>query len=116
MRDRDEISALDENRQLDKAWIKTLAESNCAWLWVQSLVKVFDKIGVGGCGELLTYFDGDTESLKNLAYRLYNICEKKSWAKEGGGYNELVIEWQDVLSQCAEFTQKKSEGQQTLNI
>ena len=108
LRDRDEISALNDKRKLDKDWIKTLAESNCAWLWVQSLVKVFGKAGIAGCGELLTHFDGYTESLKNLAYRLYNICEKKNWAREGTGYNELVVEWQDILSKYAEFTQKKS--------
>ncbi|MBR7025888.1 MAG: hypothetical protein IKI08_07795, partial [Selenomonadaceae bacterium] len=60
-----------------------------------------------GCGELLAKFDGDTESLKNLAYRLYNICEKKNWAKEGTVYNELVVEWQDILSKRAEFMQSK---------
>ncbi|MBQ6005593.1 MAG: DUF1156 domain-containing protein [Selenomonadaceae bacterium] len=108
LRDRDEIPALDDNRQLNKDWIETLAESNCAWLWVQSLVKIFDKAGIVGCAELLTHFDGDTESLKNLAYRLYNICEKKNWAKEGTGYNELVVEWQDILSKRAEFMQSKS--------
>ena len=106
--DRDEISVLNDNRQLNKTWIKNLAETNCAWLWVQSLVKVFDKIGIEGCGELLKYFEGDIESLKNLAYRLYNICEKKNWAKEGSGYNELVVEWQDILSKRAEFMQNKS--------
>lgn len=93
LRDRDEIPALNDNRQLNKDWLETIAESNCAWLWVQSLVKIFDKAGIAGCGELLTHFDGDTESLKNLAYRLYNICEKKNWAREGTGY---------------EFTQSKS--------
>ena len=108
LRDRDEIPALDDNRQLNKDWTKTLVESNCAWLWVQSLVKVFSKAGIAGCAELLTHFDGDTESLKNLAYRLYNICEKKNWAKEGTGYNELVVEWQDILSKRAEFMHKKS--------
>lgn len=108
LRDRDEIPALNENRQFNKDWIETIAESNCAWLWVQSLVKIFDKAGIAGCAELLTHFEGDTESLKNLAYRLYNICEKKNWAKEGTGYNELVVEWQDILSKRAEFMQSKS--------
>lgn len=110
LRDRDEIPALNENRQLNKDWIETIAESNCAWLWVQSLVKVFNsgKSAYDGCAELLTHFDGDTESLKNLAYRLYNICEKKNWAKEGTGYNELVVEWQDILNKRTEFMQSKS--------
>lgn len=108
LRDRDEIPALNENRQLDTDWIETLAESNCAWLWVQSFVKVFDKAGYEGCAELLTHFEGDTESLKNLAYRLYNTCEKKNWAREATGYNGLVVEWQDILNKRAEFMRSKS--------
>ena len=107
LKSRDEINLLDENKQLEKDWIKNLVEANCAWLWVQSLVKVFGELGIVGCGELLAKFDGDTESLKNLAYRLYNICEKKNWAKEGTVYNELVVEWQDILSKRAEFMQSK---------
>ena len=107
LKDRDEMPALDDNRQLNKDWKKILIESNCAWLWVQSLVKVLDKAGNDGCAELLKDFAGDTESLKNLAYRLYNICEKKNWAREGTGYNELVVDWQDILSKRAEFMKDK---------
>ena len=116
LRDRDEIPAVDENKQLDKAWIKTLVESNCAWLWIQSLVLIFKREGINGAAELLAKFDGDTESLKNLAYRLYNICEKKNWAREGTGYNELVVEWQDILSKRAEFMQSKKPVQGELSF
>ena len=107
LRDRDEMPALDENKQLNRDFVKRLGESKCIWLWVQSLVKIFGKVGIAGCGELLTHFDGETESLKNLAYRLYNICERKKLAREGTGYNELVIEWQEILRQREEFMKKK---------
>ena len=111
--DRDELEILTEDKQLKKDLVKQLSEANCAWLWVQSLVKIFGKSGYEGCGELLAHFDGDTESLKNLAYRLYNICEKKNWAREGTGYNELVVEWQEILDKRAEFMRSKpSEPEQ----
>lgn len=97
LRDRDEMPVLDENKQLDKDWVKQLVEAKCAWLWVQSLVLTFKKEGIKGAAELLAKFVGDAESLKNLAYRLYDICEKKSWAKEATGYNDLVVEWQAIL-------------------
>ncbi|MBQ3452446.1 MAG: DUF1156 domain-containing protein [Selenomonadaceae bacterium] len=97
LRDRDEMPVLDENRQLDKDWVKKLVAADCAWLWVQSLVLVFKREGIIGAAELLSKFDGAVNSLKNLAYRLYAICEKRNWSKEATGYNELVVKWQEIL-------------------
>ena len=109
LRDRAEIPAVDKNGQLNREWLKTLVDEKCAWLWVQTLVLVMEKVGLDGCGELLANFDGELEPLKNLAYRLYNVCDKKKFAKEASGYNDLVTEWQDILSARAEYRQKKSE-------
>lgn len=96
LRDRDEMPVLIE-KNLNEAWVKILVEANCAWLWVQSLVLVFKKIGIAKAGELMSKFDGNNESLKNLAYRLYDICEKKNWSKEATGYNDMVVDWQEIL-------------------
>lgn len=118
LRDRNEMPVLDAAKQLNRDWLKKLAASDCVWLWVQSAVEVFDRLGTGGfdkskkelqkgCGELLTHYEGNLESLKNLAYRLYNICEKKHRASEGRHYNEFVMSWQDTLRSRAEFMQNK---------
>ena len=61
-----------------------------------------------GAAELLSHFDGELEPLKNLAYRLYNTCERRHWAREGTGYNDLVVAWNDILSRRNEFMQKRS--------
>lgn len=72
LRDRDEMPLYDQNKQLNKNWIKTLKASNCAWLWVQNLIISSKKIGWEGSAELLNKFEGSIDSLKNLAYRLYD--------------------------------------------
>ncbi len=119
LRDRDEMPILIENHQLNKEWIKKLADANCAWLWVQSLVEAFRNGGVSkaedmnkenyrsGAAELLSKFDGDTDLLRNLAYRLYDICEKRNWAREGTVYNEPVAEWQEILDESVNFKREK---------
>lgn len=33
---------------------------------------------------------------RDLAYRLYTICERKGWAQEALPYNELVVTWSEV--------------------
>ena len=109
LRDRDEMNAVDKNRQLNRDWLKTLVDGNCAWLWVQSLVEVFKKLGIDGGAELLAEYDGEVDSLKNLAYLLYDICEnKKKSSTEAAGYNNVVIEWQAILNKRAEFMQNKT--------
>lgn len=109
LRDRDEMPIYDANNQLNKDWVKKLNESNCAWLWVQSLVQAFKLEGTNGAAELLRYFEGGRETLKNLAYRLYGISEKKD-SKESNGYNDLVVDWESVLK--ASITPKEQvQGQ-----
>lgn len=30
---------------------------------------------------------------RDLAYRLYTLCERKGWAEEAGYYNSLAVAW-----------------------
>ena len=105
--DRDELPLFvedaDRRKHLNKAWIKALSDNNCSWLFVQSLVEILKVLGNEGCAELLRDYLGNDESLKNLAYRLYQITEKRNWAKEGVGYNDLVVSWQDIMTRRAEI-------------
>ena len=39
---------------------------------------------------------GIGETARELAYRLYSICEKKKWAEEALAYNSLVIAWPEL--------------------
>ncbi|MBR3747425.1 MAG: hypothetical protein IKN27_10765, partial [Selenomonadaceae bacterium] len=116
LRDRDEMKILDENKQLNREWLKTLVDGKCVWLWVQSLVKIFKALGIDGGAQLLANFDGEVESLKNLAYLLYDICDNKNWSREGNGYNEIVMEWQDILNTRAEYTQQKSDKPEQMTL
>lgn len=48
-------------------------------------------------------FGNNAEEAKNLAYRLYSICERKNWAQEAYAYNALVVAWPEIQSKAAEF-------------
>ena len=112
LKTRDELSVVDANRQLNRDGLKTLAASNCAWLWVQTLVDALAKAGLPGGAELLANYDGDLDLLKKLAYRLYDICERQKRAKEGTRYNDLVVEWQEILDKRNEFMRKDTKPEQ----
>jgi len=36
------------------------------------------------------------EIARDLAYRLYTVCERKGWSQEALAYNSLVISWSEI--------------------
>jgi putative DNA methylase len=54
---------------------------------------------VGGetaAANLLRKVGGMGEVARDLAYRLYNLCERNKWASEALAYNGLVIAWPEI--------------------
>ena len=42
-----------------------------------------------------------TDATRDLAYRLFDICDKQGQAKEASAYNSLVAVWSDLTAQAA---------------
>jgi putative DNA methylase len=38
------------------------------------------------------------ELIRQLAYHLYTLCERKKWAEDARAYNELITSWHSVVS------------------
>jgi putative DNA methylase len=76
------------------------------WEATQYLIRALDQKGEQGAAELLRKLGALGESARDLAYRLYNICERKKWAQEALAYNGLVIAWPEItrLAQGAPIT------------
>ena len=53
------------------------------------------------------------EAARDLAYRLYAICERKGWAEEAGAYNVLVASWPEIarLAHQLQTQQRLGSGQ-----
>ena len=83
------------------------------WLWTQVLVRELGANGIEGCAKLLMNYLSGGEGIKNFAYRLYQIADKKGWAQEGTGYNNLVISWQDIETRREEL---KNSGVETVTF
>ncbi len=45
---------------------------------------------------LLAHVGGLDDTVRDLAYRLPTICERKGWAQEALPYNGLVVAWSEV--------------------
>jgi putative DNA methylase len=67
------------------------------WEVVHHLVRRLEKDGEAGAAELVAALGGMAETARELAYRLYTICERKKRAQEALSYNALVQSWPEIV-------------------
>ena len=72
------------------------------WEATQYLIRALDS-GIDKAADLAARLGGLAETARELAYRLYTICERKNWADEAQAYNGLVVNWPDIRKQAEEF-------------
>jgi putative DNA methylase len=82
------------------------------WEITQHLIRILESNGEQAAAALLRQLGGMGEAARDLAYRLYVICERKKWADEALAYNGLVIAWPEMSKLAAraptpEQTQEK---------
>lgn len=66
------------------------------WEALHHLIRTLQNTGETAAGLLLTKMPSKIESIRQLAYRLYTLCDRKGWADEARAYNELITSWQAV--------------------
>jgi putative DNA methylase len=77
------------------------------WEIAQYLIHELDQQGEMGAAELLAKLGGRGEIARDLAYRLYSLCDRKGWTQEALAYNSLVISWPEISRLASEFTQSQ---------
>jgi putative DNA methylase len=66
------------------------------WEILHQLIRALKHEGDSGAGRLLAAVPGKGEATRQLAYRLYTLCERKGWAEDARAYNELITSWGGV--------------------
>jgi putative DNA methylase len=79
--------------ELKENWNPQTDKRPTAWEAVQYLIRVLDQDGEQAAGTLLERLGVLGENARDLAYRLYTICERKGWAQDALAYNMLVVAW-----------------------
>ncbi|UZQ52970.1 DUF559 domain-containing protein [Trichothermofontia sichuanensis B231] len=82
------------------------------WLITQYLIHALDQHGETGAAALLAKLGDSGEIARDLAYRLYNLCDRKGWTQEAIAYNSLVISWPEITRLATEA--KTRDTQTTL--
>ncbi len=74
------------------------------WEVAQYLIHELDQKGEMGAAALLAKLGGRGEMARDLAYRLYSLCDRKGWTQEAIAYNSLVISWPEISRLASEVT------------
>ncbi|GIL05457.1 MAG: hypothetical protein BroJett031_19770 [Betaproteobacteria bacterium] len=73
-----------------------------AWETVHQLVRALEAGGEAAAAELVAKLGTKAETARELAYRLYTICERKKRAAEALSYNALVQSWPEIVRLAGE--------------
>jgi putative DNA methylase len=73
-----------------------------AWEMVHHLIRALDHGGEAGASEIVRKLGSRAEVARELAYRLYTLCERKRRAAEALAYNGLVQSWPEIARLAAE--------------
>ncbi len=79
--------------ELDTDWDPTKDRRLNSWEAVQHLIHALDTNGEQAAADLLSKLGSVADTARDLAYRLYTVCERKGWAQDALGYNMLVVAW-----------------------
>lgn len=84
--------------ELPKDWDPATDKRLTIWEMTHHLLRVYyhQKAGDAATAELLRKLGAGGEVARDLAYRLFSLCEKKKLSQEAQGYNAMVLGWPEI--------------------
>jgi putative DNA methylase len=79
------------------------------WEACHQMIGRLNQDGESAAGALLAQMPEHGEPIRQLAYHLYALCERKQWADEARAYNELIAPWSAIVAASYEVG---SQGEQ----
>jgi putative DNA methylase len=69
------------------------------WEMTHHLLRIYyhQKQGDAATADLLRKLGAKADVARDLAYKLFTVCEKNKWSAEAQGYNALVLGWPDLV-------------------
>jgi putative DNA methylase len=88
--------------ELDSDWDPSGDRRLTVWEAAHHLIRRLETKGEDSAGELLARLPADLrDPVRDLAYRLYTICDRRGWAELARDYNGLVAAWPRITSAAA---------------
>jgi len=83
--------------ELQEDWSPETDNRLTNWETVHHLIRVLASGGESAASELVAKLGTKAETARELAYRLYTLCERKKRANEALAYNGLVQSWPELM-------------------
>jgi hypothetical protein len=71
------------------------------WEALHQLIRAYNTEGDNGAALVLKGVEAKAEAARQLAYRLYTLCERRGWAEDARAYNEVVTGWSGIENAAA---------------
>ena len=101
-----------KREELSADWDPAKNKKTTVWEATQYLIKSLDKDGETATALLLSKLEQVAEQARDLAYRLYTVCERRKWTEEARAYNGLVIAWPELEKLAASNNETASKTEQ----
>jgi putative DNA methylase len=83
------------------------------WEATQYLIRALEENGELGAAELAAKLGVLGGTARELAYRLYALCERKGWTEEAIAYNSLVVSWPAIIHLVKDLAKGSSDFELT---
>ena len=89
--------------EYESDWDPTTDNRLPIWEACHQLIRRLHQQGESAAGELLAKMPEKGEPIRQLAYHLYTLCERKKWPDDARAYNELITAWPAIVSASSEI-------------
>jgi len=96
--------------ELPENWIPEGDKRLTVWDTVHHLIRILDK-GEAQAAHLLAKLGSNVESARELAYRLYSICDRTKRSQDAQRYNGLVQSWPEIAQLSQQLAKQGTEQQ-----
>jgi putative DNA methylase len=80
------------------------------WEALHQFIRALKNEGESEAGRLLAAVNAKSEAIRQLAYRLHTLCERKGWSEDARYYNELITSWTGIEAAAGAVPIEKTQG------
>jgi putative DNA methylase len=96
--------------ELPEDWDPWADRGLTVWEGTQHVIRRLEGEGEESAARLVKRLGPDADMTEKLAYRLYQICERKGWAEEARAYNGLVVAWPSLVNIASTLPEETTAG------
>jgi len=90
-------------------WDPKTDDRTPVWEACHQMIRVLNQQSEADAGALLARMPEQGEQIRQLAYHLYTLCERKKWAEEARAYNELIGSWHAIIAASQDAGERNSQ-------